>query len=46
LTVSFIRIGGPEWAGSEAPSAVYVEALGSVLGHADRREPMRDYCMG
>jgi SRSO17 transposase len=34
------------WEGSEARFAVYVEALGRVLGHADRQEPMRDYCLG
>ena len=32
--------------GSEAPISAYVEALGAVLGHADRQEPMRDYCLG
>ena len=32
--------------GSEARFAAYVEALGAVLGHADRREPMHDYCLG
>src|SRR6266436_3077443 len=32
--------------GSEARFASYVEALGAVLGHADRQEPMRDYCLG
>jgi SRSO17 transposase len=32
--------------GSEARFAAYVEALGTVLGHADRHEPMRDYCLG
>ena len=32
--------------GSEARFAAYVEALGAVLGHADRPEPMRDYCLG
>ena len=26
--------------------AAYVEGLGQVLGHADRQEPMRDYCLG
>src|SRR3954462_7195541 len=31
---------------SEARFAAYVEALGAVLGHADRQEPMRDYCLG
>ena len=32
--------------GSEARFAAYVEALGAVLGHADRQKPMRDYCLG
>jgi SRSO17 transposase len=32
--------------GSEARFAAYVEALGAALGHADRQEPMRDYCLG
>jgi SRSO17 transposase len=32
--------------GIEARLAAYVEALGAVLGHADRREPMHDYCLG
>src|SRR3954452_7409195 len=32
--------------GSEARFAAYVEALGAVLGHADRQDPMRDYCVG
>ena len=32
--------------GSEARFAAYVEALGAALGHADRREPMHDYCLG
>jgi SRSO17 transposase len=32
--------------GSEVRFAAYVEVLGAVLGHADRREPMRDYCLG
>ena len=32
--------------GSEARFVAYVEALGQVLGHADRQEPMRDYCLG
>ena len=31
---------------SEARFAAYVEALGGVLGHADRQQPMRDYCLG
>src|ERR1700756_5801663 len=32
--------------GSEARFAAYVEALGDVLGHADRQQPMHDYCLG
>jgi SRSO17 transposase len=32
--------------GSEARFAGYVEALGVVLGHADRPQPMHDYCLG
>jgi SRSO17 transposase len=31
---------------SEARFAGYVEALGAVLGHADRQQPMHDYCLG
>jgi SRSO17 transposase len=31
---------------SEARFAAYVEGLGQVRGHADRQEPMRDYCLG
>ena len=37
---------GEAHGGSEARFAAYVEALGEVLGHADRQEPMRDYCLG
>jgi hypothetical protein len=32
--------------GSEARFAAYVEQLGTALGHADRREPLHDYCLG
>jgi SRSO17 transposase len=32
--------------GSEARFAAYVEQLARVLGHADRREPLHDYCLG
>ena len=32
--------------GSEARFAMYVEQLARVLGHADRREPLHDYCLG
>src|SRR5262245_42719425 len=31
---------------SDARFAAYVEALGGALGHADRRQPMHDYCLG
>src|SRR6202035_5793686 len=31
---------------SETRFAAYVEQLGTALGHADRQEPMRDYCLG
>src|SRR5215471_2865856 len=31
---------------SEARFAAYVEAVGGALGHADRRQPMHDYCLG
>ena len=32
--------------GSEARFAAYVEGLASVIGHADRTRPLRDYCTG
>jgi SRSO17 transposase len=31
---------------SEARFALYVDALGSVIGHAGRSGPLRDYCTG
>src|ERR1019366_3633673 len=31
---------------SESRFAGYVEGLGSVIGHADRAGPLRDYCVG
>ena len=31
---------------SEARFRSYVEGLGSVIGHADRASPLRDYCLG
>jgi SRSO17 transposase len=33
-------------ASSEARFSAYVEGLVSVLGHADRAQPLRDYCLG
>jgi SRSO17 transposase len=31
---------------SESRFAAYVEGLVSVIGHADRAGPLRDYCTG
>ena len=31
---------------SESRFATYVEGLTSVIGHADRAVPLRDYCVG
>ena len=31
---------------SEARFSAYVEELVSVIGHADRAKPLRDYCQG
>jgi SRSO17 transposase len=31
---------------SEAAFDAYVEALIGVIGHADRAEPLKDYCLG
>ena len=36
-----------DWtAESEAAFDAYVEALVGVIGHADRAEPLKDYCLG
>src|SRR5919197_1302264 len=35
-----------EGAASEARFSAYVEGLASVIGHADRTGPLRDYCTG
>ena len=32
--------------GGEARFAAYVEGLVGVIGHADRAQPLRDYCVG
>ena len=37
--------GGPS-EGSEARFPAYVEAPGAMLDHADRLEPIPDYCVG
>ncbi len=31
---------------SEAAFSVYVDHLVKVIGHADRVDPLRDYCLG
>jgi SRSO17 transposase len=36
----------PQVAGSERRFPSYIEGLVSVLGHADRAGPFRDYCLG
>lgn len=37
----------PDWtAESEAAFDTYVDALIGVIGHADRAEPPKDYCLG
>lgn len=35
-----------ETKGSEERFRVYGEALAEVIGHADREQPLRDYCLG
>jgi SRSO17 transposase len=35
-----------EAAESEQRFAAYIERLGSVMGHADRKRPFKDYCTG
>jgi SRSO17 transposase len=35
-----------EAAESEQRFAAYIEQLAGVIGHADRKRPLRDYCMG
>ena len=35
-----------EQIGSEARFGAYVEALSEEIGHADRVEPLGDYCSG
>ena len=34
------------WDPTESRFAAYVEGLVGVIGHADRNEPLRDYCVG
>ena len=37
---------GLEGSGSDGRFSAYVEGLVSVIGHADRAKPLRDYCVG
>jgi SRSO17 transposase len=39
-------MGGRRRDASESRFAAYVEGLVSVIGHADRAQPLRDYCTG
>jgi SRSO17 transposase len=39
-------MGLPGSSGGEARFSTYVEGLTSVIGHADRAKPLRDYCLG
>ena len=39
-------MGHPRSDGSGSRFAAYVEGLVSVIGHADRAKPLRDYCVG
>jgi len=39
-------MGRPRADGSESRFGAYVEGLVSVIGHADRAKPLRDYCIG
>src|SRR3954452_20438160 len=39
-------MGLPRSNDGEARFSAYVEGLTSVIGHADRAKPLRDYCLG
>src|SRR5258707_6111563 len=39
-------MGLPRSNDGEARFSAYVEELTSVIGHADRAKPLRDYCLG
>ena len=39
-------MGLPRSNDGEARFLAYVEGLTSVIGHADRAKPLRDYCLG
>jgi SRSO17 transposase len=49
--IHFSACGGAEMGlarldGTTSRFSAYVERLASVIGHADRAKPLRDYCMG
>ena len=46
IIVEGVMVKDKEAAESEKRFAAYVEQLGDVIGHADRKRPLRDYCMG
>src|ERR1700692_2446025 len=39
-------MGLPKSGDAASRFSAYVEGLASVIGHADRAKPLRDYCMG
>jgi SRSO17 transposase len=39
-------MGLPRSNDGEVRFSAYVEGLTSVIGHADRAKPLRDYCVG
>jgi SRSO17 transposase len=45
-TADMVDTGALSSDASEARFAAYVDGLAEVLGHADRVEPFRDYCVG
>ena len=46
IIVEEVMVKDKEATESEKRFAAYVEQLGGVIGHADRKRPLRDYCMG
>jgi SRSO17 transposase len=39
-------MGLPKSGDAASQFSAYVEGLASVIGHADRAKPLRDYCVG
>jgi len=39
-------MGWPKSGDAASRFSAYVEGLASVIGHADRAKPLRDYCVG